>query len=105
MGVEVTPCNCCVWCLLSGVKAVESLWHVVFECPEYEPARVNPEIRSMLLSGSSVFEFHRGRWSWCELRSARSFFLDLVRMRAAALGRQRCKASALQELVDTNWFE
>ena len=102
---RVTVYNCCVWCLLRGIKAVESLYHVTYECEEYSGARVRGVIREILpRAGTEVFLIHRARWSWRELKAIRNFFLDIVMIRDAALGKQRCRASSLQEIAERHWY-
>ena len=96
--------NCCVWCLLRGVRAVESLLHVVFVCAEYEQARCSGSVRELLESGGAdVFLIHNGRWQWRDLRSLRSFFLDVLALRATLVGRRRKPGAYLQELAEANW--
>ena len=102
----VTQFNCCVWCLVQGVKAVESLEHAVYFCPEYQAARADPFVQRVLADGGGdIFEFHRNRWKWSEMRHLRSFFLDIVRLREEALGRKKCKAAELQQVAEAHWFE
>ena len=83
----------------------ESLYHVTCECEEYSGARVRGVIREILpRAGTEVFLIHRARWSWRELKAIRNFFLDIVSIRDAALGKQRCRASSLQEIAERHWY-
>ena len=67
--------NCCVWCLQRGVKAVESLHHVAFECPEYDELRQEHVVRGIVASRDvGIFLLHRGRWSGVELRALCRFW-------------------------------
>ena len=103
--MSVDQFNCCVWCLMRGSKRVENLKHVMFDCPEYDPARRNPRIQEMLKGGVDVLELHRNRWSRRQLKDAVVFFLDVLSLRAKASGRRKVKASELQAIADFNWFD
>ena len=91
-GVGVSVDNCCVWCLLKGVRVVENLHHVVFECDEYDSARCQGRARELLEGGAAdVFLLHLGRWEWRDLVTLRNFFLDILVLRVSAIGgRRRC---------------
>jgi hypothetical protein len=57
--------NCCVFCLEAGVRAAETLRHVVFQCPAYKDARRAPNIQMHIASGDlDIFCIHRNIWSW-----------------------------------------
>ena len=104
---EVTVNNCCVWCLQRGARWVESLWHVVCECPEYDVLRQASGVRRVLsTSATDIFVIHRGRWKWRELRTIRQFLLDLLEMRRLNIGRYRGRAATvLQEKAEALWKE
>ena len=96
---EVTLDNCCLPCLFRGVKAVESLVHVTFTCPEYSRARGGDNMPSLLAQGDDVFLLHRKRWGWRNLKSLRRYFWEVLSIRAAVIGGWRRSHSALQEMA------
>ena len=89
---------------VEGLRVVESLHHVVFICAEYEQARNSSRVRGVLESGGSdAFLLHTGRWEWRELTSLRKFFIDILAIRASALGGARSPRQYLQEVAEANW--
>ena len=89
---------------VSGWTYVESLHHVVFDCPEYDLARRSPEILRMLGVGNDVFMVHLGRWSGREIRDILRFFGDLLALREGLGGKGPRRWAELQALAVSNWF-
>ena len=101
----VTVHNCCVWCLREGSKVVESLEHVVFECPAYIGLRSSPRMQALLATGrEEIFILHRGQWGWKQMRVLRTFYLDLLAARHLANGGCKSKPSILQQMAEELWF-
>ena len=64
-----------------------AIFHVVFECPEYEAARSSGIVSQLIRDRNvDIFLLHRGRWSWAELNAIRKFFVALVGIRFAGGG-------------------
>ena len=104
-GQPPTVLNCCVWCLHRGVKAVENLYHVVFECGEYATVRVGVGVPQLLdRGGTDIFLVHRGRWSWNELKLILRLFSDISEARGIG-GHSSRKAVKLQEVAELCWFD
>ena len=104
-GVGVNVSNCCVWCLRGGVKTVESLRHVIWECPFYSTARDRPRVAALLRGGGAeVLVLHRARWGWGELRVVRNFLLDLIRLRQEGCGGRLANRTVMQEMAEDLWW-
>ena len=87
------------------VKVVENLHHVIFECVEYSCARECRVVKGLLeRGGAEVFLILRSRWKWRELKTIRQFFMDAAAIRDTALGKQRNRASRLQQIAEMHWF-
>ena len=105
-GQAPTVFNCCVWCLQQGVKEVENLYHVVFECSEYAAARGGRGLPQILdRGGVDVFLLHRGRWAWGELKVLLRMFSSICEIRGIGGGGGSRKASKLQEMAEHYWFD
>ena len=101
----VTVFNCCVWCLQNGIKRIENVQHVVFDCPEYDGARASNMVRELLLrGGNDVFILHRNRWSWRELRALQGFFREVVAIRGRLGGNSGKQRVIVQDLAELAWF-
>ena len=87
--------NCCLQCLRTGIKTVETLRHMVFDCNFYNGSRAY--VTAELARGDDVFELHRGKWSWSELRRILRFMSELARSRFAD------RAAETQADVDSIW--
>ena len=101
----VTADNCCVFCLVRGSRAVESLVHVVFDCQTYAAARQRHGFAGLLeAGGAGIFTLHRDRWSWGQLRSIRRGLCDIWAMRARAAGvRQARLTKRLDQQAHELW--
>ena len=103
--VDATVNNCCVWCLHRGLKKVESLHHVTFECQEYNQVRRKAQVANIVSgAGVEVFLIHRSRWGWREMKGIRNLLMDIITIRDRALGGRRCKAATLQEMAESSWW-
>ena len=97
--------NCCVFCLDSGVRCVESAWHVLFVCDCYSRARLAEGVDSILANPVGVFSFHRGVWGWRELRTIRHYIVQVWLLRCSWVGVHRRKiAQRLSERAHRLWL-
>jgi hypothetical protein len=96
---EATRHNCCVHCLMNGVKVADTLEHMIFYCPLIEPAR--SALESAGVSGYTCTEFcthHRNFWTWSKLRVIRNFFLE------AAARRRQARKESPEQWKTPSWF-
>ena len=102
---HATVNNCCVWCLQQGVKVVESLTHVIWECDCYKNLRVGGAIQQILQTpGAEVLLLHRSTWRFTDLEVIRRYLLKVVSTREAFVGKSKKRAAQLQEQADALWF-
>ena len=82
--------NCCICCLRMGVCVVETLAHVMFECPGHDVAREASGLgHVMQRANSRILCHHRGAWTWAQLRAIRRFLMEMLRCRALAVDEWR----------------
>ena len=70
-GVEVSVCNCCVFCLEEGSRCLENLNHVVFSCPAYDAPRARMVELGVLEKRTLTFHLHREIWRFVQLDAIR----------------------------------
>jgi hypothetical protein len=104
--VRPTKQNCCVFCLERGMKAVESLTHIIFECPDYQHLRNRPGMSTMLMEKEKIFAVHRNHWSWKQLKLLHSFFYNVTERRTAlAGGSSKRGRKKLAERAEVAWMQ
>ena len=103
---EVSAENCCVSCLRNGRLAVETLYHVLAECPAYTSARL-ALYRHVNTSTDvvSLCTFSRDRWSWQQLKIIRRFFLDIIFYQKQSLKDIKQGRKNTQEIITRIWNE
>ena len=94
-----------MFCLESGIVCVESLGHVVFECPSYQHLRCGDIAKPLADGDVNVFIHHRDVWEWNILKQLRAFYLNVTDHRrglAQLLGGR--ESEALQARAEANWL-
>jgi hypothetical protein len=87
--------NCCFPCLESVTRVAETVWHVLFECPNTAPARHIALEASITAHCEDEFFLHR---SWPQLRAIRHWIVA-----AEALHEGTHAGLDREDLVDKLW--